>query len=570
MESGSGLNKAMEGGEMPTSYDIPGLEWDEENDLKNFRVWIVDFVHGQPFTPLMLREFVTLNAFHLWATDELSLPTSKGLLWKVVDGWARFTPVVPAKDEIPERTRIYKEKMPPLMENHEKLWARDKDAMMEPYRPFLEAEFEKVSDGEAWRLFNDSFHIFEKQAWPHIYWFWFYCQFYNEFRNACREMLGISEHDPLFKKLLAGFDNKLFEVDRGLWGLADRARELKLDNTFLTIEDGDQVISALEESDAGKKWLEEFRKFLKVYGWRCVSVNDFETPTWVEKPSLAIPRVKGHLQSKSSVFAPDEERKHLAKEREEAEREILARVPLERREWFGLLMKLGQAAGVWSEEHAYYLDMFGWAIVHHAVEEAGRRLARAGVIDEPHDIYFLLKEEARWPIIAGGTINLRRQVNRRKEEYQRNIKNVPDLFHGDLSALPEVTSTNPGLSLFTPYPIVKPELKADLYGTVSTPGVAEGIARLIPPGIEGEKELAKIEPGEILVAPGTNPSMTPVFGIIAGAVTDGGGAMAHAAIVSREYGIPSVVGTIEATSKIKTGQRIRVDGDNCAVYILDK
>jgi phosphohistidine swiveling domain-containing protein len=65
-------------------------------------------------------------------------------------------------------------------------------------------------------------------------------------------------------------------------------------------------------------------------------------------------------------------------------------------------------------------------------------------------------------------------------------------------------------------------------------------------------------------------TVTPVFGIIAGAVTDGGDAMTHAAIVSREYGIPSVVRTIEATGKIKTGNRISVDGDNCAVYILDK
>ena len=75
--------------------------------------------------------------------------------------------------------------------------------------------------------------------------------------------------------------------------------------------------------------------------------------------------------------------------------------------------------------------------------------------------------------------------------------------------------------------------------------------------------------GEILVAPITAPSWTPVFARIRGAVSDIGGIMCHAAIVSREYGLPAVVGTSNATSAIKTGDLIRVDGDNGTVTILD-
>jgi len=96
-------------------------------------------------------------------------------------------------------------------------------------------------------------------------------------------------------------------------------------------------------------------------------------------------------------------------------------------------------------------------------------------------------------------------------------------------------------------------------------GVAEGPARVIT--TVGELEL--VEAGEILVCPITAPSWAPVFSRIGGAVSDIGGIMSHAAIVSREYGLPAVVGTGFGTKNIKTGQRIRVDGDNGVVTILE-
>jgi len=113
-------------------------------------------------------------------------------------------------------------------------------------------------------------------------------------------------------------------------------------------------------------------------------------------------------------------------------------------------------------------------------------------------------------------------------------------------------------------PIVKPELKADLYGTASAPGVIEGTARVV----FSQGQFSEVQPGDILVAPVTTPYWTPLFGIIKGVVTDYGGAMSHSVVVGREYGLPVVAGTVEATSKIKTGQKIKVDGDMGAVYIL--
>jgi phosphohistidine swiveling domain-containing protein len=83
-------------------------------------------------------------------------------------------------------------------------------------------------------------------------------------------------------------------------------------------------------------------------------------------------------------------------------------------------------------------------------------------------------------------------------------------------------------------------------------------------------QLYQVEPGEIVVAPGTSSSWTVVFSVIKGLVSDGGGALSHPVIMAREFGIPCVSGCVEGTQKIKTGQRIRVDGDRGVVYILSK
>ena len=105
----------------------------------------------------------------------------------------------------------------------------------------------------------------------------------------------------------------------------------------------------------------------------------------------------------------------------------------------------------------------------------------------------------------------------------------------------------------------------ELKGVAASRGVAEGPARVITT----VEELDQVQTGEILVCPITAPSWAPVFSRIKAAVSDVGGIMAHASIVSREYGLPAVVGTGFGTKVIKTGQRIRVDGDNGVVTFLD-
>jgi pyruvate, water dikinase len=104
----------------------------------------------------------------------------------------------------------------------------------------------------------------------------------------------------------------------------------------------------------------------------------------------------------------------------------------------------------------------------------------------------------------------------------------------------------------------------ELVGFAASPGVVEGLARVL----KNVNEIGQMQEGEILVCAVTAPSWGPVFGKIRAAVSDIGGTMSHAAIVAREYGMPAVVGTGQATSRIRTGQRIRVDGDRGIVTLL--
>jgi len=105
---------------------------------------------------------------------------------------------------------------------------------------------------------------------------------------------------------------------------------------------------------------------------------------------------------------------------------------------------------------------------------------------------------------------------------------------------------------------------ATFKGVPASPGVVEGPVRVV----RHENELSALLPGEILVAPITAPSWASAFSVVSGVVTDIGGMMSHAAIVCREYGMPAVVSTGFATSRLKTGQRVRLDGRAGSVTVL--
>jgi len=163
-------------------------------------------------------------------------------------------------------------------------------------------------------------------------------------------------------------------------------------------------------------------------------------------------------------------------------------------------------------------------------------------------------------------VKLHQYVDRRKKEWETYLKTTPQPFYGNIDLVQEMVKKDPVITVSTSAPVVREGVKADLYSAASAPGIVEGPARVIMT----EEKIGEIQPGEILIAPGTSAQWTPVFEIVKGIVTDGGGALSHAVILAREYGIPAVVGCLEATRKIKTGDIVKVDGNLGLVYILQK
>jgi phosphohistidine swiveling domain-containing protein len=276
---------------------------------------------------------------------------------------------------------------------------------------------------------------------------------------------------------------------------------------------------------------------------------------------------------KGGGFNLEDERSKLTEQRLSAEAEILSKIPAEQQGWFKELMKLAQKSGIFSEEHDHYLDLYTHAMMRRSALGLGRRFVKDGALDDPEDIFFLIPDEVRRAGINPDQFNLRHIVDRRKSEWNEWNKqpNPPvilkDGFDMD-QAMGVLVQSNDPIALKVvvgSMPVVRPELKADLYGTCGSPGVAEGPARVIMT----EDELHRVQEGDILVAASTSPSWTPVFSMIKGVVVDRGASLSHAAIVGREYGIPVVMNVFEGTTKMKSGQRIKIDANLGTVYILD-
>ncbi|MBW1723389.1 MAG: phosphoenolpyruvate-utilizing protein [Deltaproteobacteria bacterium] len=433
-------------------------------------------------------------------------------------------------------------------------------------------DLEKASNIELLENFEETINTCRRMWEIHMYMMYGTYTAYILFENMCRDLAGIDDTSPVFHKLVSGFDNKVFQVDRRLWEFSKRAREEGLTEEFLQSEP-EQIQERLESTEKGRAFMEDFMAFMNEDGWRMQRMSEINLPTWVEDPAPALANVKQFLL-KGGDFNLDEERKKLTEEREAAEREVLEKVSPEQRGWFEQLMRLAQKSGVFSEEHDHYLDLYTHAMMRRSALGIGRRFVSAGTIDHHEDIFFLIPDEVRRAAINPDQFNLRYIVDRRKaewEEWKKNPNPPAFLKEGfDLDqAMGVLVQSNDPIALKVvvgSMPQVRPELKADLYGTCGSPGVAEGPARVIM----NEDELHLVKEGDILVAASTSPSWTPIFSMIKGVVVDRGASLSHAAIVGREYGIPVVMNVFEGTVKIKSGQRIKVDANLGTVYILDK
>ena len=353
-------------------------------------------------------------------------------------------------------------------------------------------------------------------------------------------------------------DNVTSEMGLALLDVADAVRPHAEVVAFLHRvaaegRDGDGFLDALAALPGGPEARDAIRSFLADYGMRCAGEIDVTRTRWSERPATLVPTILGNV----SNFEPGAGQRRFAQGLHAArqkEQEVLARL----RALPGGERKADEAKQVIDRVRAFagYREYpkYGMVSRYFAYKQAllreADRLVRSGTLRAKEDIFYLRLEELV-------------EVVRTNEVDDDLIRRRRAAFRSYAALTPPRVLTSDGEAITGEYRRHDVPTGA-LAGLPVSAGIVEGRARVIL-----DMAKADLEPGDILVTSYTDPSWTPLFVAVAGLVTQVGGLMTHGAVIAREYGVPAVVGVAQATRLIRDGQRIRVNGTDGYMQILD-
>jgi pyruvate,water dikinase len=344
------------------------------------------------------------------------------------------------------------------------------------------------------------------------------------------------------------------EAGLDLWRLAELAHaDRETEAALLSGDCWSAVHERLVGTGPGRQFLGAWDRFMTEHGHHCRGELEFFNARWWERPDYVLDLVRNYLRS-MGIVSPLENRRRLAFERDELVEQCRRRLknPVKRILFSWSLRRVRKLAvdrENWKNEIIRQL-----AALRQILLVLGARFHKSGILSDADDIFFLELAEIESLTQGRADCDVGRRIAERRAEYERNKTFTP----------PPVV-----VGRFDPQRHVLPRIDAtvkELKGIAVSPGIATGKARVILRSDDHQH----VEPGEILVAPFTDPAWTPYFLPAAGAVMDQGGVLSHGAIIAREYGIPTVVNVGPASKIIQTGQTIRVDGDHGTVTILDE
>jgi pyruvate,water dikinase len=558
--------------------EVPGYDFIEEIDLPEMHSWFLDATHSvPPWTPLYGWFWIRYCSHGLkYACDQLSIPTCKGWEMRFKDGgsYNAFN-IVRDEKEIAEREVKFREALRPWIEDFDGLWEAGKQELLGICGKFKELDVDKATNLQLYHHNYDLIHAFTRMWEIHFVGMYASYNAWLLLEELCKKQFGIKDQAPEFQDMLRGFDNKIYQADKKMWEFGQIAVQMGLKEVFKK-NDPQSILATLQQSQKGKEWFKKFMNYMEtdeVGGWRMRRFCDFTEPYWLEDPATPIGVVKDYI-IRGTSYDLEATRAGLAKKREAAISSVLKRVAPNEKKFFEGLIRLAGKASSYSEEHDLYCELMVQAFLRRGYLAIGRRLVQKGTIDTPEDIFMMNPDEIDRVMMVPEAHDMRWVTKRRRvawEEWQKrpNPPLITDRGSFEealgLDLLPSRDAIASKI-IVGELPDVKPELKADIFGLCGCAGEAEGVARVVV----YYEDLKQVQPGDILVCPGTNPAWTPVFGIVKGVITDRGGTLSHAAIIGREYGVPTIVNTFEGTAKIKTGQRIRVNANEGAIFILDR
>ncbi|WP_440971018.1 phosphoenolpyruvate synthase [Peribacillus frigoritolerans] len=347
-------------------------------------------------------------------------------------------------------------------------------------------------------------------------------------------------------------NNITSEMGLALMDVADVIRPYPKVIDYLQQVKDDNFMDELVKFDGGQETQDAIYDYLGKYGMRCAGEIDITKTRWSEKPTTLVPVILSNIKN----FEPNASNLKFEQGRQEAlkkELEILDRLKQlpdgeqKAKETKRMISLIRNFIGY--REYPKYGMVNRYFVYKQALLKEAEQLVQANVIHEKEDIYYLTFEELH-EVVRTNKLNYQ-MISKRKDEYRLYEKLTP----------PRVI-TSDGEIIVGEYK--RDNLMAEaIVGLPVSSGIIEGRARVIL-----NMEDADLEDGDILVTTFTDPSWTPLFVSIKGLVTEVGGLMTHGAVIAREYGLPAVVGVVNATKLIKDGQRIRVNGTEGYIEIL--
>ncbi|TFG72589.1 MAG: hypothetical protein E4H27_02350 [Anaerolineales bacterium] len=294
-------------------------------------------------------------------------------------------------------------------------------------------------------------------------------------------------------------------------------------------------------------------QFMQRYGMRGLAEIDIGRPRWREEPQPILQTLWSYLNITVADNNPDAVYERGKKSAEVEIDMLVSALRATRHGWIKsaivtrAAVRMRTLVGLRESPKFFIIRVFG--IMRRALLDDGAQLVREGLLLHPDDIFYLHMQELE-ALVTGENQDWIALVDMRRRAYaqEKQRRRIPRIMLSDGQAF---------------YDRIEVGDAADFNGEPVSAGTVEGIVRVVL-----DPRTAQLLPGEILVCPGTDPSWTPLFLIAGGLVMEVGGMMTHGAVVAREYGLPAVVGVREATRRLQTGQRVRVNGSSGQVMLL--
>jgi phosphohistidine swiveling domain-containing protein len=369
--------------------------------------------------------------------------------------------------------------------------------------------------------------------------------------------------EALLGRLQSSANDRNWDKIRALWEMKEEVKaDPELQEAFSGLTAAD-IIPALEASERGRRFIDErVVPYQKEFGWHAVWSHEFVYTSFREDMTPVVQLVRDQYSSDydypSTIAA-------LKADIDAAAVEILEGLEGDALEEMRAANEINLKMAPLTPDHHFYIDQGANAHVRLVLIALGEKLVAMGVLDTPDDVIYFRYNELRAFIGDPTGIDGRAIVAAARTKRAAADAIQPRDWVGTVTA---TQLAFPYLNLWgfpdKFYRSSEVEL-GKVKGIAGSPGVVEGVARVVM----SEAQFDSLQVGEILVCQMTNPAWQVLYGKIIAVVTDAGGPASHPAVLAREYGIPAVVGTSGGTARIKTGDKLRVDGDTGVVEILE-